>query len=59
MHRSKGDENEEKADGVFWRDYAEEGMYADLPILYDATGKYAMFCQDPKDEDIMRFIGMQ
>lgn len=59
MHRSKGDENEEKADGVFWRDYAEEGMYADLPILYDAPGKYAMFCQDPKDEDIMRFIGMQ
>lgn len=48
---------EVKAEGVFWRDYAEEGMYADLPIIYDKTGKYAVYCQDPKDDDMKRFIG--
>ncbi|MBQ0042951.1 MAG: hypothetical protein KBS85_06515 [Lachnospiraceae bacterium] len=50
---------EVKSDGVFWRDYAEEGMYADLPIIYDSTGKYAMYCQTPKDDDIKRFIGLK
>lgn len=50
---------EVQAGGVFWRDYAEEGMYADLPIIYDSTGKYAMYCQDPADDDIKRFIGWE
>lgn len=50
---------EVKAGGVFWRDYAEEGMYADLPIIYDSTGKYAMYCQNPVDDDIKRFIGWE
>lgn len=50
---------EVKADGVYWRDYAEEGMYADLPIIYDSTGKYALYCQNPVDDDIKRYIGWE
>lgn len=48
---------EVNAEGVCWRNYAEEGMYADLPVIYDSTGKYAMYCQDPVDEDLKQFIG--
>lgn len=51
---------EVKAGGVFWRSYAEEGMYADMPIVYDSTGKYAMFCYyEFDDEDMKRFIGFE
>lgn len=45
-------------DAVYYRDYAEEGMYGDLPVYYDATGKYALYEQKAEDKVIAKFLGL-